>query len=302
MSGQGRFVSIGECMVEMAPRADGAYQRNFAGDTFNTAWYMAKALGEEGAVEYFTAVGADEISTRMLAFMAQSGVGTSAIRRLPERTVGLYMIELVNGERSFSYWRGQSAAKLLAEDRAALAAALADREMILFSGITLAVLSAEHRTVLLKEIETARDRGARIVFDPNMRARLWPNGETMRDAITAAGRVADIVLPSFDEEEREFGDADPAVTLRRYQGLGVDTVVVKNGAGAIHAAVGPEHLTFQPAVVTEVVDTTAAGDSFNAGFLSALLRGERVAEAIAAGSRLAAQVVGQRGALVEVSV
>ena len=302
MSVKGRFVSIGECMVEMAPRGDGAYQRNFAGDTFNTAWYMAKALPQDFEVSYFTAVGNDEISTRMLTFMQDSGIRTDAIRRLADRTVGLYMIELVNGERSFSYWRGQSAAKLLAEDQPALKAALAGCDTILFSGITLAVISPEHRNVLLDELKARRAAGATIVFDPNMRARLWADGETMRRAIMAAAHVSDIVLPSFDEETREFADADPAATLARYRACGVKTVVVKNGAGRIEAESLDEAVSFDPPVVTDVVDTTAAGDSFNAGFLSALLNGAGLQEAIRRGSALAGQVVAKRGALVEVSV
>ncbi|MEO2038738.1 MAG: PfkB family carbohydrate kinase, partial [Martelella sp.] len=70
------ILSIGECMVEMAPRADGAYMRGFAGDTFNAAWYLAKLLPEDATVDYFTAVGTDAVSGEMLEFMERSGVGT----------------------------------------------------------------------------------------------------------------------------------------------------------------------------------------------------------------------------------
>jgi 2-dehydro-3-deoxygluconokinase len=54
-----------------------------------------------------------------------------------------------------------------------------------------------------------------------------------------------------------------------------------------------------PVPAPEVVDTTAAGDSFNAGYLARRLAGGTVGEALAAGSTLAARVVGGRGALVE---
>ncbi|MBR0558020.1 sugar kinase [Ciceribacter sp. L1K23] len=297
----GSMVSIGECMVEMAPTQDGLYSRGFAGDTFNTAWYLARLMPEGTTVDYYTAVGTDGLSDRMIAFMGDGGVGTSHIRRLSDRTVGLYMIELANGERSFIYWRGTSAAKRLASDRAALAEALAGRSLVLFSGITMAIIDAEDRDAFLSALQTARGNGATIVFDPNMRARLWPDAQTMRDTITAAASVADIVLPSFDEDQREFGDTDPQATIARYRALGVGCVVVKNGAGTVYAQDGEEAATYEPVAVKTVVDTTAAGDSFNAGFIAARLGGAGLRTSIERGSRLAAQVVQKRGALVDIA-
>lgn len=299
---KGSILAIGECMVELAPRGDETYNRNFAGDTFNSAWYLKRVLPAGWQVAYSSAVGTDTISDQMLAFMDCAGIDTAMVRRIADRTVGLYMIELANGERSFSYWRSQSAAKLLAEDAGALRAALEGRTVVVFSGITLAILSPEHRETLLSEIAHARAKGVRVVFDPNMRARLWPDAETMRNAVMAAAAVSDIVLPSFDEDQREFGDDDPEATIARYAGKGATTVVVKNGAGTVHALHEGRHVVFEPKPVDTVVDSTAAGDSFNAGFLAALIDGAPFEAALARGSALAGQVVQKRGALVEVSL
>lgn len=296
----GSILSIGECMVELAPRGDGAYSRGFAGDTFNSAWYLRRLLPSDWTVDYFTAVGTDALSTQMLSVMQDAGIGTDKIRRLPDRTVGLYMIELSNGERSFTYWRNTSAAKRLAADRAALAEALAGRSLVLFSGITMAILEPEDREPFLEELKSARRRGTTIAFDPNMRARLWPDAETMRKTIMAAAAVADMVLPSFDEDQREFGDADPQATIARYRSLGVGCVVVKNGAGTMHVVDGDEEIVFEPTPVTDVVDTTAAGDSFNAGFLAARLGGADLRSSVEQGSRVAGKVVRKRGALVDI--
>lgn len=296
----GSILSIGECMVELAPRGDGAYSRGFAGDTFNSAWYLRRLLPSDWTVDYFTAVGTDALSTQMLSVMQDAGIGTDKIRRLPDRTVGLYMIELSNGERSFTYWRNTSAAKRLAADRAALAEALAGRSLVLFSGITMAILEPEDREPFLEELKSARRRGTTIAFDPNMRARLWPDAETMRKTIMAAAAVADMVLPSFDEDQREFGDADPQATIARYRSLGVGCVVVKNGAGTMHIVDGDKEIVFEPTPVTDVVDTTAAGDSFNAGFLAARLGGADLRSSVEQGSRVAGKVVRKRGALVDI--
>ncbi len=300
---QHRILAIGECMVEMAPRGDGAYTRNFAGDTFNTAWYLRRLLPETWSVDYCSAVGEDRISDHMITFMQEAGIGTDSVRRISGRTVGLYMIELDNGERSFSYWRGQSAAKLLARDREVLSAALAETDVALFSGITLAILSEEDRRNLLESLAEARRRGTVVAFDPNMRLRLWPDVAVMCAAVTEAAAVADIVLPSFDEDGQYYGETSPLETIARYRNAGASTIVVKNGVGRIHAEGRDEGVvTFDPQPAAEVVDTTAAGDSFNAGFLAARLAGASLGDAIGRGSQVAAQVIGKRGALVDIDV
>ena len=295
----GNIMCIGECMVEMAPREDGAYMRGFAGDTFNSAWYLAKLLPKSFTVDYFTGAGTDAVSDEMLAFMENAGVGTSAIRRISDRTVGLYMIALKNGERSFSYWRGQSAAKLLAADRAALSEAVKDKGLILFSGITMAVVNAEDRNTLFEVLAEARAAGTTIAFDPNMRLRLWPSREVMAETIMQAAEVSDIVLPSFDEDGTVFGDENPKATIARYRAKGVSTVIVKNGVDTIYAEdESAGALTFKPTPAENVVDTTAAGDSFNAGLIAALATGASLAEALERASALSARVICARGALV----
>ena len=293
-----RFVSLGECMVEMAPTAQGTFSMGFAGDTLNTAWYARRCLPAAWSVDYVTAVGTDAVSDRMLAFFTEAGLGTTHIARLADRTVGLYLIQLDHGERSFAYWRSTSAARTLAADPSRLAAALAGAGVAYVSGITLAILPDTDRPALLAALAAARTNGTRIVFDPNLRPRLWPSADAMRAAITNAARHADIVLPSFDDEAAHFGDADPDATARRYAGLGAGLVVVKNAAGPITALSAGTLTRHTPAPAVEVVDTTAAGDSFNAAFLAAHLTGAPLADAIRAGATLAARVIGARGALV----
>ncbi|MEP4770564.1 MAG: PfkB family carbohydrate kinase [Roseibium sp.] len=91
-------------MAEMAPAdAPSTYQMGFAGDTFNTAWYLAQ-LTPETPFSYIAAVGDDAVSSRMLGAMRESGINTQQVRIVPNRSVGLYLITLNNGERSFTYW------------------------------------------------------------------------------------------------------------------------------------------------------------------------------------------------------
>jgi 2-dehydro-3-deoxygluconokinase len=293
------FLSIGECMVELAPQPGGLYAMGFAGDTLNTAWYARRCLPPSWRVAYLSAVGTDAVSDRMLAFMAAGGIDTAAVARRADSTVGLYLIDLKDGERSFAYWRSDSAARRLAEDPARLDASLAGVRLAYLSGITLAILPEAGRARLLAALARARAAGTRVAFDPNIRPRLWPDADTLRAAITAGAAGADVVLPSFDDERAHFGDADPEATAARYADAGAALVVVKNGAGEMLCRDRGQVIRLRPAPVAEVIDTTAAGDSFNAGFLSRWLTGADTGAALAAGARLAARVIGARGALVD---
>lgn len=292
------FLSIGECMIEMADAGDGLYRRGFAGDTFNTAWYARRLLPSDWTVSYGSCIGEDAASQEMTAFMAGEGIDTGALRHVPDRTVGLYMISLDGGERSFSYWRGQSAARMLADDPDWLASTLSGRDVIYFSGITLAILSPQAREAFCTAVGAARAGGAMVAFDTNLRPRLWESQDAMQAGMLAGATVADIVLPSFDEEEALFGDSDPAETIERYRGCGARVVAVKNGGGdlTLWDDTGTRGIPALPGVVA--VDTTAAGDSFGAAFLAGLATGETADGAAQRAMALAAGVVQHRGALV----
>ena len=293
------FLSIGECMVEMAPNADGHYSLGFAGDTFNTAWYARQLFDRNWDIAYLTAVGQDLMSDQMVNFINNAGINTSFVQHLEGCTVGLYMIQLENGERSFAYWRSDSAARRLANDPARLVAGFGSANVIYFSGITLAILSLCGRSTLFDAIVSARQKGATVVFDPNLRLRLWDSTDTMRQTIMQAASISDIVLPSYEDEAMFFGDETPDDTARRYAGAGVTTVVVKNAGDKAVCLCGGEFSRFTPERVDDVVDTTAAGDSFNAGFLATYLDTEDLRASMSAGAKLAARVISERGALIK---
>ena len=114
-------LSVGEAMVELSASADPAlWHLGFAGDTLNTAWYLRQLLPEGQAVGYLTRVGTGGFSTRLRDFIAAAGIVPDHIATDPAREVGLYAIDLKDGERSFTYWRSASAARGLADDAGAL--------------------------------------------------------------------------------------------------------------------------------------------------------------------------------------
>lgn len=292
-----RIICAGEAMGELRHAASG-FALGFAGDTFNMAVYLRR-LGI-ARVDYLTRVGRDPVSDGFLALAAAEGVGTGLIPRDATRQIGLYALRTdAAGERSFYYWRAQSAARLMFQDPEGLAA-LEGADVLVVSGITLAILSVPAREALFQAIAQRRALGMRFVFDSNHRPSLWEDAATARQVVSRAWRLADIALPSLDDEMALFSDTGPAAVLARLRGWGCRAGALKCGAAG-PLALDPEVPAQDWPRAAQVVDTTAAGDSFNAGFLAAHLRGASPVEAMAAGHRLAAHVVGQPGAIVDLT-
>ncbi len=288
--------AIGEAMVEMAPVDDGRYRRGFAGDTFNTAWHMAQILPSQLPVRFITRVGQDGLSSEFVREAEADGLDIKGISRDPTRIMGLYMIELNDAERSFHYWRQHAAARLLADDPGALRTALDGQGLIHLSGVTLAILDPSSRQTLFDALRVAREGGAVISFDPNIRPKLWSSLDEVRAVIPTMLAMTDIALPSFDDETLVWADATPFATIDRMQTAGVREVVVKDGAGAITLGASGSIHTVQIRPVDRIKDTTGAGDAFNAGFLAARLTGKPPDRAVDVAQRLSGQVICHYGA------
>lgn len=293
-----RTACIGECMIELAGLdfAQGTARIGFAGDTANTATYLAR-LGVPTA--YVTNVGRDSLSDALVARLAGEGIDTSLVGRHPDRLPGLYAIETdARGERSFRYWRSDSAARTLFSGIGPGLADLAAFSTLYVSGITLAILSASVRNRLVTALGSLRAQGRRVVFDPNYRPRLWRDADEAREAFAAIWAVTTLALPSRDDETALWGDADATDTARRLTALGVGEIVVKDGAAGPLLSVGGATERLATAPVETVVDTSGAGDSFNAGYIAARLGGAAPRDAALAGHRLAATVIGHHGAII----
>ena len=298
-----RLLCLGECMLELSSPTDNAWQLGVAGDTLNTAWYARRCLPDmDWAVAYGTRIGVDLFSERVHRFLSEARIETDWVQRDPQRTVGLYAISLADGERHFTYWRSQSAARHLADDPAALKAALSAADVVYFSGITLAILAPIARGNFLQAVAAAKANGCRVAFDPNHRPQLWDSLTAMTEATLQAAGIADWALPSFDDEQRFFGDADLQACAQRYLAAGAREVAVKN-AGNTMVVADTDHQEMIDVGTPHIpVDSTAAGDAFNAAYLAARLASQSAGDAARAGHALASRVISAHGALVALDV
>jgi len=295
-----RAASIGECMIELSPRQGGLFGLGFGGDTLNTAVYMAR-LGIK--VDYLTALGDCPFSDQMLATWQAEGVGTAEVRRLPGRVPGLYLIQTDSaGERRFSYWRDRAPARELFQlpDTDALLATIESAyDLVYLSGISLSLYGDDGRAKLTQALDALRRRGGRVAFDSNYRPRNWPDVATARDTMAELLRRSDIALVSADDERALWGDPDTTTTAKRIQALGVGEVVVKSaGDSAVLLVKGARAATVPPERDVKPVDSTAAGDSFNAAYLAARLADAPPLDSARSGHRLAAAVIQHPGAVI----
>lgn len=295
MTGFGTIACLGEVMIEVAREGASAARIGVAGDTFNTAVYLSRALGP-GRVSYVTALGDDRQSDHILAAMAAEGLDTAHVARLPGQMPGLYMIDVEpGGERRFSYWRSTSAARrMFLPDSGLRPGDLAGFGLVHLSGISIAILSPAARDDLAAWLADHRARGGRLSFDSNYRPALWPDPAEARRQMARFIALADIAFPSLDDEMALFGDRSAQEVLDRYATTGPRDGALKCGSAGAIALRDRQH---RPAETVAVVDTTAAGDSFDAGFLAQMDRGGSVADSLAAATHLAARVVATRGAI-----
>ena len=289
-------LAIGEAMVELAPIGDGVFQRGFAGDTFNTAWQLAQVLNGRAPVGYVSRVGNDAVSQAFLSECVTDGLGVSGVSQDTKKTMGLYLIELDGAERSFQYWRNDSAARLMADDAGQLAQTFEGAGLIHLSGITVAILAPQARAKLLDALKTARANGTKISFDPNIRPKLWASLDEARATLPDFFAISDIALPSFDDEHNTWGDATPAETISRFEKAGVREVIVKNGASEVFLMSNDEQSALHTPPASVVKDTSGAGDAFNAGYLAARILGADSTTAVMRGQLMAREVIKHFGA------
>lgn len=304
---QKKIAIIGECMIELSEKGENI-KRGFGGDTLNTAVYLARQSDHSQLrVDYVTALGTDSFSDQMIAAWQHEQVHTGLIQRLDNKMPGLYFIETDDhGERTFWYWRNDAAARFWLDSAQAdeICQQLAHYDYLYLSGISLAILPPASREKLMVLLSACRQNGGKVIFDNNYRPRLWADKASAQQAYAEMLRHTDMAFLTLDDEDLLWGEQPLDAVISRTRQAGVQEIAIKRGADSCLVAVGDEPLRDVAAIKLakeKVIDTTAAGDSFSAGYLAIRLAGGSAEDAAARGHLTASTVIQHRGAIIPLS-
>jgi 2-dehydro-3-deoxygluconokinase len=280
------LLAFGETMLALAPppgatlRDAAALGVDHAGAESNTCVGLAR-LGHRAA--WISRLGADAAGDRILAALAAEGIDTRWVERDARRPTGIMLKEPGAGVR---YYRSDSAASVMGPellDRVPIG----DARAVLVTGVT-ALIGERPQAAAVALLERAR--GLRVV-DPNLRAGLW-----------GSDRRAELVRPLVERCDLLLtGAVELAEILAGGGGSGRPGASGRSDEGAEHlaraaAAIGPREVVIRDSALVgaladgswhaveirrdAVVDTIGAGDAFNAGYLSARLRGQSIEDAL----------------------
>ena len=298
-----QFVAIGECMLEVQANGFGPSVLSYGGDTFNTAVYLSRcAASSQIEVSYATGLGTDHLSQTLRKEWKDLGLNLNAVEYIEGRLPGMYLIETDSkGERTFHFWRENSAARAYFQASVtALEKNLNQFDCLYFSGISLAILDGASRTRLFTLLKQAQLNGSRVVFDNNYRPKLWPDRKMAQEVYLQAFAACHTAMITLDDHQAVFECASLDDALVHAKKLAIPEVVIKRGADdtLVRQENSSEWHSIHTQSVNLVIDTTAAGDSFAAGYLSRRLCGASAEIAAAFGNALAARVIQYRGALI----
>ncbi|MBM7573585.1 sugar kinase [Aquibacillus albus] len=265
-------VTVGETMVLFTPDSTGLmrYANNFSmkfgGAESNVAIGLSR-LGHQ--VGWISKVGEDEFGKAMKAFISGEGVDVSQVKQTSVAPTGIYFKEprRANDVRVYYYRKGSAASTLneddLDEDY------IKKAKYLHITGITPA-LSETCRETIFKVIDIAKRNKVKVVFDPNLRLKLWSE-DLARKILLEIAAKADIILPGVAEGKFMFGEDDPEKLGRLFLEHGASLVVLKMGKEGAYYFTKEDEKLVSGFPVDNVVDPVGAGDGFAAGFLSGLL-------------------------------
>lgn len=288
------ILAIGEVMLEMSDLGDGLYKKSFAGDTFNVLHYLGLLTDGQLQMDYLTMVGEDTPSAECLAFLRAHGVPTGRCLRHPSLTIGMFIISNDDrGEKQYAYWRGQAAARRLFDETRDLSG----YDTIYLSGITAAI--TEGRDNLLASVAEARATGSRVIYDFNHRRQLW-SPEAARDFAASILQTTDLAKISDEELDWLYAMTSPAALSAEFPQVKWLLTCGGEKAEVWQAGEVTARRSFTPAA--EVVDSSAAGDSFLAAYLAAEREGAPEETRLERGHFIATQVIGGKGSIVPVTL
>ncbi|PTX54154.1 fructokinase [Litoreibacter ponti] len=267
------ILCCGEALIDMLPRETTAGEPAFApyagGAVFNTAIALGRLGAEPG---FFSGLSTDLFGELLVEKLSEAGASAELAHR-SDRPTTLAFVRLEDGHATYTFYDENSALRVMTEND--LPTLPASVKALFFGGISL----VGEPCGSAYEALMAREADARVsMIDPNIRPSFVTDRAAYVARISAMMAQADIVKLSDEDLHWLEGDGDLADLARSIVDRGAKIVLITEGAKGARAYTAA-HTVLVPAEKVDVVDTVGAGDTFNAGVLSALQKAKALDKA-----------------------
>ncbi|MDO5100800.1 MAG: carbohydrate kinase [Eubacteriales bacterium] len=270
------LTAVGEMLIDFTPYGDSnagnpVFERNPGGGVANLVCAAAK-MGAK--VSFISKVGDEAFGQALKEVLVKHGIDTRNFILDPDSMTSLAFVTLAaNGERSFLFFHEKGADTLLREDEIDVSVLGQSR---FFAASTVMMTGELSRKTNLKLMKLAKEAGAQVFFDPNIRFNLWEREEDMKVCIESALEFAHIVKLSDEELVYWMGEGEQEVLAKEFvKRYGLELALITLGKDGC-LVVRKDEAFVVPGFPLEVtVDTTGAGDSFSGSLLSRLARFEQ---------------------------
>ena len=267
-----RVLTIGEMVIDFLPGSEPAsYIRKAGGAPANV---LAQAARLGGKTAFMGMVGRDGFGAFLRDVMERSGIDTADLKETDEAHTTLAFVQLdAQGDRSFSFYRKPGADILLRPDDVNRARIRSTR---IFHFGSLSLTDEPVRSATHLAVQTAREAGCIVSYDPNYRPPLWPSEAEAKAQMASMIPYANVLKVSEEEMALLTGDNNPETATKALAAQGVSLVLVSmGGEGACYRC--GQTFGHVPAFPVQPVDTNGAGDSFFGAILFQLRNKKREA-------------------------
>ena len=279
-----KLYSIGELLIDfqsvgISPLKDTQQFVKKAGGAPANVCVQAVKLGQKAA--YLTKVGCDGFGEFLIETLKSEGVDTTYISKSAEHDTSLAFVSFTeDGEREFSFFR-RAAADLYFTSADFKGVEFKKGDILEFGSVALKthVARSTHRYL----IDKAKESGALVCFDPNLRFNLWEDKEILRNVVNEFSAYADVIKVGEDELEFITGRKGRDAVDAMFKG-NLKILLLTNGGKGAKAYLSDGKVFECGGYKVKTVDTTGAGDSFFGAFIAGLLESGATNENLLVGS------------------
>jgi 2-dehydro-3-deoxygluconokinase len=289
-------ITIGDGMVAMDPVSKGplrfshTFERKIGGAELNFAIGCSR-LGLQAG--WISRLGKDEFG-RYIQYCARGeGIDTSEVELIEDYPTSIYFREVLEDGNGRSFYYREKSPTLTMSEQDLSEEYFQKAKLLHVTGVFPSICS-NNREIIKKAVKIAKQNGLLVSFDPNIRLKMWSKEEA-REFIHELLPYVDILLTGEDEAEIILGSDSLENYIKKFHEYGISKVVIKKGADGSIGSDGTQVYNMPPIKARAVVDTVGAGDGYDAGFISSLLKGWSFEKSLHFANAVGSMVVSVKG-------